>query len=81
MAMKGLCFNKCFNILRFGIGDRKGRRSLLLHGASFLTQLWVATARQGRMPTGTGKGATYLARMEGEEDNGWDGVAAALGVS
>ena len=25
--------------------------------------------------------ATYLARMGGEEDNGWDGVAAALGVS
>ena len=25
--------------------------------------------------------ATYLARMEGEEDNGWEGVATALGVS
>ena len=25
--------------------------------------------------------ATYLARMEGEEDKGWEGVAAALGVS
>jgi len=25
--------------------------------------------------------ATYLARMEGEEDNGWKGVATALGVS
>ena len=25
--------------------------------------------------------ATYLARMEGEADNGWDGVAAALGVA
>ena len=25
--------------------------------------------------------ATYLARMEGGEDNGWEGVAAALGVS
>jgi hypothetical protein len=24
--------------------------------------------------------ATYLARMEGESDNGWDGVATALGV-
>ena len=24
--------------------------------------------------------ATYLARMEGEEDPGWEGVAAALGV-
>ena len=24
--------------------------------------------------------ATYLARMEGEEDNGWEGVATALGV-
>jgi len=24
--------------------------------------------------------ARYLARMEGEADNGWDGVAAALGV-
>ena len=25
--------------------------------------------------------ATYLARMEGEEDKGWEGVATALGVS
>ena len=25
--------------------------------------------------------ATYLARMGGEEDNGWKGVAAALGVA
>ena len=25
--------------------------------------------------------ATYLARMEGEEDNGWEGVATALGVA
>ena len=25
--------------------------------------------------------ATYLARMEGEEDNGWEGVATALGLS
>ena len=25
--------------------------------------------------------ARYLARMEGEADNGWDGVAGALGVS
>ena len=25
--------------------------------------------------------ARYLARMEGEADNGWDGVAVALGVS
>jgi len=24
--------------------------------------------------------ATYLARMEGEEDTGWEGVATALGV-
>ena len=24
--------------------------------------------------------ATYLARMEGEEDKGWEGVATALGV-
>ena len=24
--------------------------------------------------------ARYLARMEGEADNGWDGVAASLGV-
>jgi len=24
--------------------------------------------------------ARYLARMEGESDNGWDGVAASLGV-
>ena len=24
--------------------------------------------------------ATYLARMEGEEDNGWEGVATALGA-
>ena len=24
--------------------------------------------------------ARYLPRMEGEADNGWDGVAAALGV-
>ena len=24
--------------------------------------------------------ARYLARMEGEADHGWDGVAAALGV-
>ena len=25
--------------------------------------------------------ATYLARMEGEEDEGWEAVAPALGVS
>jgi len=25
--------------------------------------------------------ATYLARMEGEEDHGWDGAATALGAS
>ena len=25
--------------------------------------------------------ATHLARMEGEEDNGWQGVAQALGVA
>ena len=25
--------------------------------------------------------ATYLARMGGEEDHGWDGAAAALGVA
>ena len=25
--------------------------------------------------------ATYLARTEGEKDKGWEGVAAALGVS
>ena len=25
--------------------------------------------------------ATYLARMEGENDNGWQGVAQAMGVA